>query len=215
MTREKEGGSMNTQVTCKMCKQRDLPWSGAPPKCAFYGEFTDNWNCATLNAIRDICYEGQELPHGVDYQYCDDRKYATINIDQVEDQNGGYIGLALWVSWYKSRGTTDAVWVLSDDSPPRRPTEEELLAIIAHYEHMSELNGSEKMETIAIIRYGADVDIYVGTGLISVPVSAIEELRDMLDGLLVEIEKDDMNTACTTVLRTEHGKDVIVDGPII
>ena len=121
-------------MTCRLCKDRVKEWNGDDPKCAFSGEFGDNWNCATLNAIRDICYEGQSpMPSGVDYQHCDDQKYATIKIDDVEDAHGNNIGLALWVSWYKSCGTTNAMWILSEDAPPRRPTEEDLIAIIARY----------------------------------------------------------------------------------
>lgn len=121
-------------VTCEACQSRGQTWNGDPPRCAFDGAFGNNWNCATLNALRDICYEGQDpMPSGVDYQYCDDMKYATIRIDHIERQDGNRIGMALWVSWYKSRGTTDAVWVLDSDGPPRIPTENELLAIIAGY----------------------------------------------------------------------------------
>ena len=120
-------------MKCKLCTERGKTWNGDDPKCAFDGAFADNWNCATLNALRDICYEGQNPMPGVDYQYCEDQKYATVKIDGIEDRRGCRIGLALWVSWYKSRGKTDAVWVLSDDAPPRIPTEEELEAIIVYY----------------------------------------------------------------------------------
>lgn len=124
--------------TCKACAERGKPWAGDNPRCGFTGPnqsfVPDNWSCATLDRLRELVYEGQvSLPAGVDYQYCDDQKYATVNIDTVtlEDER---IGLALWVSWYKSRGTTDAVWVLDNDRPPRPPTEAEVLAIVAHFE---------------------------------------------------------------------------------
>lgn len=116
-----------------MCSDRGKDWAGDDPVCFLSEtEGRPNWNCATLNAIRDICYEGDPHPR-VDYRYCDDRKYATIDIHDCELENGNPIGLALWVSWYKSRGRTDAVWVLDDDVTPRKPTEEELLAIIRAY----------------------------------------------------------------------------------
>lgn len=128
------GQRFHSRTPCKLCKERGQTWNGGAPQCAFVGDLSDNWNCATLNAIRDICYEGQrEMPVGVDYQYCEDQKYATVKIDDVRDGRGNRIGLALWVSWYKSRGKTDALWILSDDAPPREPTEAELTAIIAHY----------------------------------------------------------------------------------
>lgn len=120
-------------MSCKMCRDRGKTWNGDDPKCAF-PDFEGNWNCATVNAIRDICYEGQNLmPAGVAYQYCENMKYATIKIDHLEDKRGGRLGYALWVCWYKSRGGTDALWILDSEEPPRRPTEEDLLTIIAAY----------------------------------------------------------------------------------
>lgn len=123
-------------MPCKMCRQRGKDWGGDDPKCAFdaHLDFGDNWMCATLNAIRDICYEGQrEMPPGVDYRYCEDQKYATIKIDEIEC-SGERIGYCPWVCWYKNRGGTDAVWILDSYEPPRRPTEGECLAIIEYYE---------------------------------------------------------------------------------
>ncbi len=120
---------------CKACAARGKTWNGSDARCAFEtGAFSaENWNCATLNALRDLVYEGQNpMPPGVDYRYCDDQKYATVHIDGVE-LDGERIGLALWVSWYKSRGSTEAVWLLSESAAPRAPTERELLAILAHY----------------------------------------------------------------------------------
>ena len=118
-------------MICQMCKQRGQTWSGDKPRCAFTGNFSDNWNCATVNAIRDICYEGQQkLPPGVDYQYCEDQKYATIKVDGIKGAGGA---TALWVSWYKNRGGTDAMWLLFDHDPPSMPTESECAAIIAAY----------------------------------------------------------------------------------
>lgn len=129
-----------------MCLERGKDWNGSDPKCAFLdGAFSaDNWNCATANAIRDICYEGQDqMPHGVDYRYCDDEKYATIYVDHIgrgdvwagiESPDGmEYLAMALWVAWYKSRGKTDAMWLLCSSDGPRPPTEAECLRIIAAY----------------------------------------------------------------------------------
>ncbi len=90
---------------------------------------SDNWNCQTVNLIRDICYEGQELPPGIKYTYCSDQKYAIIKIDEIEKVNGD----ALWVSWYKQRGRTDAIWILDSYKHPRKPTEKELLSTINYY----------------------------------------------------------------------------------
>ena len=109
-------------------------------QCAFDGKFEDNWNCQTVNEIRDICFEGQEFPYEVDYKYCDDMKYVTIKIDDIEEVNG----MALWVSWYKNRGTTDAMWILDSYNEPRRPTEKECLAIIEYFKKKQEKEKCQK-----------------------------------------------------------------------
>lgn len=119
-------------MSCDLCKKRGKTWRGDDPKCAFEnGVFSrDNWSCATIHALRDIVYEGQKLPSGIDYQYCDDQKYATIKVSELDLDGHPY---ALWISWYKNRGATDALWLLFDDFAPRRPMESEVLAIINHY----------------------------------------------------------------------------------
>ena len=113
-----------------MCSERGQTWSGDAPICSFPngGEFSRNgWNCATANAIRDLT--GQDKPHpAADHRYCDDQHYSTIQIDEIDlPGNGAY---ALWVTWYKHRGRTDAMWLLSEDET-RKPTEADALAIIA------------------------------------------------------------------------------------
>ena len=117
-------------MTCKMCKERGQTWEGDKPRCAFEsGVFDeDNWQCATINALRDLVYEGQSpMPPRVDYRYCEDQKYATVCIDGIEGADGA---LALWVSWYKNRGGTDQAWLLYDDGAPAKPTERQVLAIL-------------------------------------------------------------------------------------
>ncbi len=111
--------------------------SMSPIQCAFDHIGVDkrfesnNWNCKTVNLIREICYEGQELPCGVHYRYCQDEKYATIDIYDIP----GITGMALWVSWYKQRGRTDALWILDCYDTPRKPTEKELLIIAKYYDN--------------------------------------------------------------------------------
>lgn len=119
-------------MVCKACKERGKTWEGSDPRCAFNSERFDsnNWNCATAGLIRDICYEGQKLPHGVDYQYCDDQKYAIVKVCHIEGLCGA---LALWVTWYKQRGATDAMLLLFEREPPRMPTEQECLRIAHAY----------------------------------------------------------------------------------
>lgn len=129
-------------MTCQACKARGKTWNGDDPTCAFSGRSFSpkNWNCATAGLIRDLVFEGQDpMPTAVDYRYCDDVKYATVQIDDL-DIDGA---MALWVAWYKSRGTTDAMWLLFNDRPPRQPTEAECLLIAeAHAEaHAETISG--------------------------------------------------------------------------
>ena len=117
-------------MTCPACEDRGQTWKGDPPTCAFPDRqlfSPKNWNCATVGKIRDLVYEGQELPAFIDYQYCDDQKYATVNISDGEIAG---FPLALWVSWYKQRGTTDAMWLLFEHEPPRLPTLAEVNIIL-------------------------------------------------------------------------------------
>ena len=125
-------GLVDDFVSCAECVARGKTWKGSEPKCAFNsGRFSENWNCATAGLIRDICDEGQTLlPDGIDYAYCDDDKYATIKVDEIEIEGGP---LALWVSWYKNRGSTQAMWFLFDGVPPRVPTETECLLVAKFY----------------------------------------------------------------------------------
>jgi hypothetical protein len=125
---------MEDTMICKMCKERVKDWAGDDPTCYF--DDPHNWNCATVNEIRDLCYEGQELKPGIHYEYCDDEKFATFNIHEVECE-GNYIGRCLYAAWYKQRGSTEAIWILDGEGDtPRKPTEGELLAIIKYYKEM-------------------------------------------------------------------------------
>lgn len=116
---------------CERCKNRGKTWTGSDPQCAFPNgkEFkSDNWNCATANAIRDrINIWAPEHPLCFTTA-CDDERFATIDIYETG------IGRALYIAWYKSRGRTDAMWVLDADEEPRRLTYAEANAIIHRLE---------------------------------------------------------------------------------
>jgi hypothetical protein len=77
---------------CPRCATRVKDWEGDGPKCGFdeQGNFLkSNWNCATLNALRET--------YG-SMSGCNDQYVKIISRDDV--------GLGL-LSWYKHRGTTD------------------------------------------------------------------------------------------------------------
>jgi aryl-alcohol dehydrogenase-like predicted oxidoreductase len=78
---------------CPRCQERVKDWSGDNPKCGFdeEGNFLEtNWNCATLNALREIAEETRV--------WCDDSNMAII---ARSDVGHGIL------SWYKNRGATE------------------------------------------------------------------------------------------------------------
>ena len=88
------------QQTCKRCVARGQTWPGDPPKCAFpEGVFvSDNWNCATMNELRDIVY-----------------KLATWNEDQYTAAIPLDCGWFIVLGWYKNRGRTELCAVVDED----------------------------------------------------------------------------------------------------
>ena len=78
---------------CPRCEERKQTWNGDAPKCGFDedGNFLENnWNCATLNALRDRANENRV--------WSDD---YSMSIIQTFDVGFGIL------RWYKSRGATD------------------------------------------------------------------------------------------------------------
>jgi hypothetical protein len=136
-------------MTCKLCSDRGKTWEGGDPTCSFPdgGPFNpDGWNCATAGAIRGIIGRPWNDPHtNVDARYLDDDWYATIKIDGVDLPSGS--ADALWVAWYKNRGRTEAMWLLSRYDPPRQPTEADCAAIIAA------LAGDEQSDEVVPLSY--------------------------------------------------------------
>lgn len=117
--------------TCRKCGQTK-DWCGSDIKCPFQtsDKFGDNWRCGIIDKIRDLCnlaMDGKDLR--LQYQFCNDDKYVTIKTDDIEDD----LGLCLWISYYKSRGRTDAMWILDGSNAPRVPTFDELNKIIEYY----------------------------------------------------------------------------------
>ena len=87
---------MSEYKECERCKKRGKIWEGSDPVCGFKsGVFSpENWNCATTNALREIV-EG--------------------NVNWSEDQSLGVKcldGTFMVVSWYKSRGRVEGIWIV-------------------------------------------------------------------------------------------------------
>ena len=127
-------------MTCKMCKERGKTWAGSDPAC-YFDKGEHNWNCATVNAIRDICEDwNEELPNGAKLTYCGDEKYATIRvyeIGEICEEADVEFPYCLYIQWYKHRGHTDALWLLGEGIA-RKPTEDELLAVIKYYKEVQD-----------------------------------------------------------------------------
>ena len=101
-------------MSCKECVKRGKTWEGSNPKCAF-GEkvFTsNNWNCATMNLLRDKVEEF--------FTYRNDMRSASIGIINIpesekEDIQQGY----LIMTWYKERGQTGQAYIMWDENEPQ------------------------------------------------------------------------------------------------
>jgi len=125
-------------MKCELCRTRPKDWNGDDRKCFFDGHGLEhNWMCATVNDIRKLVDDewGQKkLPNGVHIwrNTSEERSYAVISVHEVEGPEGWSIGSVLFVEWYKDRGNTAQLQLLSSE-PPRVPTEDELRRILAFY----------------------------------------------------------------------------------
>ncbi len=119
---------------CKLCKERGKTWNGDNPKCAFVeGIFNrNNWNCATMNYLRDII---DELSTGMRND-SDSASIGYIPFGDIENgdylfgnYNSGYIVL----TWYKNQGKTGNAIVMRDDLPIQELGLDLALKVIEHY----------------------------------------------------------------------------------
>ena len=126
-------------MTCRLCKDRGKTWEGSDPRCAFL-ETTelmttenelrsakvfsgDNWNCATMNKLRDIA---RDLP-----LYWRNDDFGTFGAVPFEGEYWqGYIAMA----WYKRRGRTNQAMLMGDGDMPLPLTEEMALEAIRYWE---------------------------------------------------------------------------------
>ena len=117
---------------CKLCGQ-EKTWKGDDTECPFKNgnRFDLNWNCGQIAKIRELCNLAEtENTFYMNYQYCDDQKYVSINVDDVALQEPA---LCLWVSWYKNRGGTDQMWLLPEFGSPREVTFDDIQRIYDFY----------------------------------------------------------------------------------
>lgn len=118
-------------MACAACKARGKTWNGDDPVCGFHPDSSfnpDNWNCATLNALRDISRESASYAGGVMGQRFGDSSVGVFCIP--EDMEHG--GTVLVLTWYKNRGRTNRAWVIGYCAPSSA-TLELCEAIIDYY----------------------------------------------------------------------------------
>lgn len=95
---------------CKLCSEQPLVDYGEPRRCAFMsGVFSsDNWNCLTLNGIRN------KLNHG---RFDDDEWLASTYVDFVADPDSGeqIANGYLVLQGYKNRGRVQSAAFFATD----------------------------------------------------------------------------------------------------
>lgn len=122
---------------CNKCNCKK-EWTGDDINCPFQdGDIfnSNNWNCGIIGKIRDLCDLAIESNDTrFHYRYCDDQKYATIDVSEVlfYEDSPGY--LTMWVTWYKSRGGTDAIYLLDSYRTPVIPTFDLLEKVVQYYQ---------------------------------------------------------------------------------
>lgn len=142
--------------SCKRCTEYGKTWYGDDPVCAFKNEIEDvrmspisyaekkdkiitkvfnseNWNCATMNALRDLIEE--KAKKGEAWYYRDDNATGSIGVLPFETEH--YTG-NLILTWYKDYGKTGGAIIVWDDEPPRQLTEDIAEEILVAYERKRE-----------------------------------------------------------------------------
>ena len=126
---------------CAACKVQVKDWPGDDPSCNFTnGTFANvGWNCATTRMVRKLATSDYSGITGSVHNG-GDQNYITINTGDIEvakwsDEDGWETPnpVCLWVGWYKNRGSTEGMYLMFENLPPRPPTEEECLKIVEHY----------------------------------------------------------------------------------
>jgi hypothetical protein len=93
-------------VTCPRCADSVKDWQGGDAECAFAsGAFLpNNWNCATMNALRALVPPEVGPDETRAAVWAADSWIATLRTPDYHDGRGGSL---LILGWYKSRGRTE------------------------------------------------------------------------------------------------------------
>lgn len=128
-------------MKCKNCIEAGQPECFASPrKCAFEsGVFSsDNWNCDTMNRLRNIVYNNGEVcgrSSRMFWRCRDDNASASIGVIRIPENDtiSGY----LVMTWYKGRGRTGMAVTVEDGKAPELLTLEQAEAILDRLAEMS------------------------------------------------------------------------------
>jgi hypothetical protein len=106
---------------CRRCEERGRPENfGSDPQCAFSsGTFSvDNWQCATMMALRDVADGETKYHDGLNttmYNWREgDSSLGAVWFYPIDRDFASFIVM----SWYKNRGRTSRAYVMSDDQEP-------------------------------------------------------------------------------------------------
>jgi len=127
-------------MVCRLCQERGKTWEGSDPRCAFVGGVftTDNWNCATMNRLRDMTGELEDKGRADTFYFRDDMDAGTIGVLRVVGMKySGYIVM----TWYKRRGRVGQAVFMSDDDEPIKLTLDIAEDAIGTYREVHEANG--------------------------------------------------------------------------
>jgi len=124
---------------CSRCGH-EKSWNGSDILCPFQNGdiFADNWCCRQINKLRMICENAIDNKDSrFHHQYCEGQNYATINTSEIDFELHAE---CLYITWYKSRGRTEGMWLMNQDYPPRKPTFFDLQKIIEYYHLYHKIN---------------------------------------------------------------------------
>lgn len=103
---------------CPRCWKRGKTWQGSNPKCAFRTSTfnTDNWNCATMSALRRLI-TSRDNGKRQTWHCREDMAAGTFGVLLIPENDiiNGY----LCMTWYKSRGRTDMAVIMDGSNAPQ------------------------------------------------------------------------------------------------
>ena len=117
---------------CSKCN-KEKTWAGDDINCPFQENDvfnTDNWNCGILSQLRKILNVAKTVPiSGISILNTPD---ITQSLISTEDIDNDYY--SLYVMWYKDRGRTNSLLLLSGNNTVQTPSFEQVKNIVNHYE---------------------------------------------------------------------------------